>query len=208
MDLHVTKKNMSFNLEDYGIRVVDFIVQSIPLQSTYGNVEGRNGTIDYGATYGQRTIKVPFHMESTDLLDFPLLRDQLFGLIAGADSFYINERRKASYQPYKFETPGQEHVIPDDFKNVNVDGKRYLVRLKNVIELEQMIKHGSGELEFATTVLPFAESAGTTEDIDKNGIDPASGFWTGDMGIIPEMETVSYSPAMWSDVGFKKWSDI
>src|SRR5699024_413517 len=68
-------------------------------------------------------------------------------------------------------------------ENKYIGGKRYKVRIANVIELDQSLTFGEGELEFETTELPFAESIGTSSDIDSPELIPLipelwqQGFW-------------------------------
>ena len=56
------------------------------------------------------------------------------------------------------------------------------MRIANVIELDQSLTFGEGELEFETTELPFAESIGTSADIDNPELIP----------LIPELWTQGY----------------
>ena len=161
MDVEITRKNgESFRLSEYDIQAQDFNVSSIELMPTYGSIEGRSGAVDYGADYGSRTISVPFYLRARDMHDYPILRDELFSLVTTKESFYIRELRR----PTEFTT------CDDGYDDGYVGGKRYLVRLSNVIDLDQQRTYGFGEMVFETSELPFAESIGTSADIDKNGI--------------------------------------
>jgi len=209
VDVQITKKNgESFTLEQFDILVKDFIVSSIPLESEYGKVEGSNRNIDYGATYSTRTITVPFVLRARDLMDFPLLRDVLFSLVNDTESYYIREMRRAKKLSYAFVDPPEPPKMDDDSINQFVGGKRYLVRLQNTFDIEQIEKDGEGELVFETTELPFAESIGTTQDIQENGINADDELWGFGMGLIEEMGDVEYVPTRWYHVGSKKWSEI
>ena len=177
MDVRITKKNgETFTFEEYKVIARDFIVSSIPLDPVYGQLEGRHGFIDYGATYRARPIKVPFYMDAYDLGDYPLLRDFLFSMVLDTESFYIQELRRG---------------VSDS--NQLVGGKRYLVRLQNTFEIEQILNVGLGELIFETTELPFAESIGTTQDIQLNGISSESELWGFGMGLIANDEALKYT---------------
>lgn len=194
MDVQINKKNReSFTLEQHGILVKDFIVSSIPLESTYGNVEGSDRKIDYGATYGTRTIRVPFVLRAYDLMDFPLLRDVLFGLILEKDSFYIREMRRPKKLAYAFVDPSEPARMDLETDNRLIGGKRYLVRLQNTFDLDQVETDGEGELVFETTELPFAESIGTTQDIHRNGIHTDSELWGFGMGLIADDDSLIYT---------------
>ena len=163
MDVEITKKNgKTFRLSEYDIQAQDFNVSSIELLPTYGSIEGRSGTVDYGADYGSRTISVPFYLHAYDMHDYPLLRDELFSLVATKESFYIRELRR----------PSEFTTCDDGYDDRYVGGKRYLVRLSNVIDLDQQRTYGFGEMVFETTELPFAESIGTSADIDGANLIP------------------------------------
>lgn len=179
MDVMITKANgHTFSLDSLGVVARDFNVSSIPIEANYGNAEGRHGTIDYGATYGTRTISVPFYFKAEDTLDYPLLRDELFGMISTLQPFYIRELRRDTYQTGD---------------NTLVGGKRYLVRLRNEINLEQTLDYGFGELTFETTGLPFAESIGTTLDIERDGINADTAIWGYGMGLIADNESLRFT---------------
>lgn len=194
MDVQITKKNgESFTLEQFDILVKDFIVSSIPLESEYGKTEGSNRNIDYGGTYGTRTITVPFVLRARDLMDFPLLRDVLFSLVNDTESYYIREMRRAKKLSYAFVDPSEPPKMDDDSINQFVGGKRYLVRLQNTFDIEQIENDGEGELVFETTELSFAESVGTTKDIDDNGITYESELWSYGMGLLYSDEAQKYT---------------
>jgi hypothetical protein len=148
IDILVTlKSGESFRLSDYNIKALDFVVSSPPIQSSYGDVEGKDGTVDYGATLGQRNISVPFQVAAYSSVDYPAIRDTLFGLMVRKESFYIQE--------FRMETTS-------NYTNYYGGNKRYLVRLESVLEPSQRDSLGSGELEFETTESPYAESPWTT----------------------------------------------
>ncbi len=178
MDVRITKQNgESTLLSEISVVTRDFIVSSIELIPSYGSVEGRSGTVDYGASYGTRTITVPFYLEATGSHDYHLIRDRFFGLVNDLESCYIEELRRT-----EFETGTNELV----------GGKRYLVRINNVIDLDQQFKFGFGEIEFVTTELPFAESAETTLFIEENGVNAGDGWWGFGMGLLADAESRKY----------------
>ena len=184
MDVEITKKNGgSFRLSEYDIQAQDFNVSSIELMPTYGSIEGRSGAVDYGADYGSRTISVPFYLRAYDMHDYPLLRDELFSLVTTKESFYIRELRR----------PSEFTTCDDGYDDEYVGGKRYLVRLSNVINLDQQRTYGFGEMVFETTELPFAESIGTTAYIDKHGLLYSQELWSYGMGLSYDEETHKYT---------------
>ena len=193
IDVQIITKDKEISLSDHDIYAKDFIVASIALRPYLDSIEGRSGTVDYGADYDTRTIKVPFYIKAHDLHDFALLRDELFSLVVSRESFYIRELRRAEYQAYNFtEVTGKASNNPRT-DNKFVGGKRYKVRLTNAIELEQMLTVGEGELVFETTELPFAESIGTTAEIDKNGLRYSDELWSYGMGLSYDEETHKYT---------------
>ena len=193
IDVQIITKDKEILLSDHDIYAKDFIVSSIALRPYLDSIEGRSGTVDYGADYDTRTIKAPFYIKAHDLHDFALLRDELFSLVVSRESFYIRELRRAEYQAYNFtEVTGEASNNPRT-DNKFVGGKRYKVRLTNTLELEQMLTIGEGELVFETTELPYAESIGTTADIDKNGLRYSDELWSYGMGLSYDEETHKYT---------------
>lgn len=194
MDVKITKKNGEiFSLEDHDVIVKDFIVSSIPLRTDYEEIEGKNGTEDRGGTYGTRTITVPFTIESYDLADYPLLRDELFGLVVDIESYFIQEMRRPKTLSYEFVDTNEPARMNVDSYNKLADAKRYLVRLQNSFALEQMITNGDGELIFETTELPFAESIFTSVDIEDNGLNYNDDLYAYGMGLSYDDDKAVYS---------------
>lgn len=172
MDVQITQSNgQSIKLSDLNVQVQDFRVGSIEPRPNYLDVEGTNGRIFTGATYGVRTITVPFYFKAQDLLDVAMLRDRLFEVITNTEPFYIRELRRLEYQ---------------NGENLFIGGKRYKVMLSSTFEIEQTFQYGFGELTFETTDLPFAESIGKSSDIQRDGVNVTSGLWGVGMGIISD----------------------
>jgi hypothetical protein len=179
MDVEITKlSGESFRLSERDITVRDFVVGSPTINPVYSQIEGRHGRVDMGATFGSRSISVPFYYKAADILDVALLRDELMGLAVSAEPFYIREMRR---------------IIYGKGDNQFVSGKRYKVRLANPFEIDQQLEYGFGELRFETTDLPFAESIGTTADIDRDGIDADSAIWGAGMGLSSEPDYQRYT---------------
>lgn len=178
MDVMITKMNGdSFKLSDYNIIVRDFVVGSIPVEGIYGTGEGRSGTINYGASYGTRTIEIPLYFKSGDYHGFVLTRDKLFEITTSKEPVYIREMRRVEHQ-----TGGNKFV----------GGKRYLVRIVGEYSIEQMYRIGFGSLTFETVDLPFAESVGTSMGIHRNGANSGDGLWGFGMGLSSEDDTFIY----------------
>lgn len=194
IDIQIKKENgESFTFEQYGIIVKDFIVSSIPLDPVYAKPEGSDRRVDYGATYDARTIKVPFEARAHDLHDYPLIRDFLFEKINDKEPFYIREMRRTKKLAYAFVDTNEAPRMMEGTENRLLGGKRYLVRLQNTFDLDQMELDGEGELIFETTELPFAESIGTTQDIQRNGISANDELWGFGMGLIADDDSLKYT---------------
>lgn len=193
MDVLISKTgNQSTTLERYGVIVQDFLVSSIPVIANYSQVDGVDGTIDNGATYGTREIKVPFTMKAYDLMNFPLTRDEIFNLVVDVKPYYIQEMRRPKKLAYEFVDTTQPARMDPETDNKVVSGKRFLVRISNVIELEQMIEYGEGEIIYETVELPFAESVSTSLNLHFNGISSTADLWGFGMGFESVDEELKY----------------
>src|SRR5690625_3467809 len=187
MDVEITKANgSSYRLSDHDVVIRDFAGSSIERRPSYSEVDGRHGYVEMGATYGSRTIRIPFYIDAHDLSDVALLRDKLFELVTDVESFYIREMRRPKYAPMHVCDDGES----DEYADKYVGGKRYKVRLtSSPFDIEQMFTYGFGELVFETTDLPFAESIGTTADIDSNGLRYSDELWSYGMGLLYDNES-------------------
>lgn len=186
-----TKDGKEFVLGDYDVIVKDFNVSSIQLEPTYAKIEGADGSVDMGATAESRTITLPITMRANDLLDYPLLRDVIFDLMVNKESFYIHEMRRPKQMAYEFVDTNEAPKDNAESDNVVVTGKRYLVRLSNQFEFDQLNVYGDAELTFETTELPYAESIKTSMDIHTNGLRYGDG-WSYGMGLLYDEESHVY----------------
>lgn len=165
MDVEIVKKDGSkFLLSRFGT-VQDFIVGSIPNVVIRDTVDGRPGSVDYGAELGDRTITVPLILKGKDLHDFAHLRDELFKMIGGSEPFYIREKRRIKELQYEFVDFGKAPKWSPQTGNEYVDGKQYLVKVDGEFEFEQEGLRGYTTFKFVTSGLPYAESVFTTVDI-------------------------------------------
>src|SRR5690625_770305 len=195
MDVEITKMDGTKTmLSEIGVEVRDFIVSSTELRPIYSMIEGRSGHVNMGADYGARTITVPFYFKAGDLHGVALSRDDLFGLVTDAEPFYLREMRRLKEHPgYICDDPSDDRIYRvNDYDNLFVGGKRYKVRLASSFDIEQVYRYGFGELVFETTDLPFAESIGTTLDIEGNGISANDELWGFGMGLQSVAETLKY----------------
>lgn len=179
MDVLITRQNGDQRLlSDIGVVARDFAVKSPEMRAEYADIEGRAGSIDAGFTHGRREIVVPFYYKAQDNADYALLRDELFRLAAHGEPFYIREMRR---------------TVRNQGDSLLIGGKRYYVRLAGAIEPEQTQDYGFGELTFETVRLPYAESVGTTADIQASGIADDPALWGYGMGLIAEDGALKYT---------------
>src|SRR5690625_1304176 len=111
--------------------------------------------------------------------------------------------RRVKKLAYAFVDTNEPARMGPDTDNRFIGGKRYLVRLQNVFELQQIETTGEGELIFETTELPFAESIGTTQDIHNNGINANDSLWGFGMGLIADDDSLIYTH---TGTSFKIWN--
>lgn len=181
MDIEITKMNGdSFRLSDYGMHVRDFIVSAPEIESHYEYVDGRNGNIDMGAVFTNRSIVVPFYFKGADYQDVALARDELFSLVVDSEPFYVRELRRIKYHPGHI----FEECDDGSYDNMYAGGKRYKVRMASAFDIEQLFTYGMGEIPFETVGLPYAESIGTTADITGNVLKYSDELWSYGMGLL------------------------
>ena len=165
----VERDGKKAKLSDLGVIVKDFIVSSVDFEEHHEDVEGMVGGVDNGVSIGRRSISVPITFKSHDLLDFPLLRDELFELFYPNGYLYVQEMRRQKTLSYDFVDFGQKPKYEDGTENVLVGGKRYKVRIASPFDFEQFKTYGSTVLEFKTVGLPYSESVYTTKELNDTG---------------------------------------
>ena len=165
MDINIIKKGISRRLSGIGVYAKDFSVSSIEIESSNEKVEGYDGYLETGVSFGSRTISVPFYFRANDMIDFQHKRDELFGVVMSKEPFHIQEIRRPEIMSYPFTDQAGTVVVKADDHEVSV--KRYKVRLKNVFEIEQTLRYGEGELLFTTIDQPFAESVNVMSRVFK-----------------------------------------
>ena len=167
----VERDSKKVKLSDLGVIVKDFIVSSVEFEEHHEDIEGMAGGVDNGVSIGRRSISVPITFKSHDLLDFPLLRDELFELFHPSGFIYVQEMRRPKTLSYDFVDFGQKPKYEDGTENVLVGGKRYKVRIASPFDFEQFKTYGSTVLEFKTVGLPYSESVYTTKELNDTGYD-------------------------------------
>ncbi|WP_200411374.1 phage tail domain-containing protein [Virgibacillus salexigens] len=163
----VYDKNMNRKQFPKGVRPLDIFISSIQKNTNNKTIEGRPGIITYGNTHGTRPIEIKLLLEAQDTRDYRLLRDAVFSFF-DEDEFYISEQY--------------------------VSGKRYKVNVVESYIPERMNFYlATARFFLDITELPYAESIGTTQDIQRNGIDADSELWGFGMGLIADDESLIYT---------------
>lgn len=153
-----------------GVEATDSFVSSISKNRTAKQLNASNKTLNQGSTYGTRQIKLDFYIESADTEDFRLLRNEFHSIISANDTFYIVERYDKGKR-YK----------------VTCDDSYEIERVKNNRRIAEIM------LDCTSIELPFAESIGTTLDIEKNGINANDDLWSFGMGLLADDDSVKYT---------------
>lgn len=193
MDIEITKKDGNvFLLSEYGIIVKDIVIESIEIDDEYQDKDNAHGRLLLSSQYRKRKITVPAFFVVTKLNDVAEYRDILYDLVSDTESMYLREKRRKNVQNYEFIQPTENDYQPLDYYNqpiypnnasnyeVYVSGKRYQVKCTGVISPQQQGNKVTFDIEFETEELPFAESIGTSLDLENN---TNKELWSYDMGI-------------------------
>src|SRR5699024_3207605 len=79
-----------------GLMPLDIFVGSIAKERATETIEGRNGIVDYGTNYVDRSVELSMWINSSDTTDYRLLRNELYALFDTGNAFYIEETRVPS----------------------------------------------------------------------------------------------------------------
>ena len=151
-----------------GVTPLEVDVSSIEKQRVIAELEGRNGKINEGFVFRDRDILIRLLLRAEDKSDFPLLRDEVYEFFHLGDRVYVSD-------------PHQE-------------GKLYSVTIDTKYMPEKLNTHTAiMDIECTTTELPFAESIGTTADLDKHGLRYSDELWSYGMGLSYDEETHKYT---------------
>lgn len=126
-----------YNLADIGVDVRSFIVSAPEIRHEKEEIDGRDGLIDLGSLYGERSIQAVCRMKARDVYDYPLLRNEVFRIFDSREAFFIS----CDAEP----------------------GKRWLVRYASPYSMEQTYLWGDFTIPFVSAS-PYAESTTTTLD--------------------------------------------
>lgn len=161
-------KDMNLIKYPDGVKPLDIEISAIEKERNTESLEGVPGNIDFGADYKERDIKLNLLMIAHDTQDYRLLRDKVYAIFDDVE--YVSE----DYEP------GKRY-------KVRVDAKYAPERIKN------NQRYAKVEIECAMPGIPFAESIGTTQDIEKHGIDADSKLWAFGMGLKADDDTLKYT---------------
>lgn len=115
-----------------------------------------------------KTIEAHLFMQGFDYLDYQLLRDYLYGIFGFGKPFYVVDKK----QP----------------------GKRHKVVLESSFMPERLSRTaGTAVIPFITAESSYAESIGTTQDIERNGINAEDELWGFGMGLIDDPDSFIYT---------------
>src|SRR5699024_3679947 len=74
-----------------GLMPLDIFVGSIAKERQTEAIPGRNGVVDYGTNYTERSVDLSMWIISSDTIDYRLLRNELYALFDTGNLFYISE---------------------------------------------------------------------------------------------------------------------
>ena len=161
-------ENMNEKKLPNGVTPLDIEISSIDKERATSNIEGSNGKVDYGYTFNEREITLRMMLRHRDAGDYFLLKDEIYNLFQLNDKIFITELHQR--------------------------GKRYLVTIDDRYEPDNITRTSAiVELSCTTVKLPFAESIGTTQDIERDGISANEELWGFGMGLIADNESLKYT---------------
>ncbi|RAI79664.1 phage tail family protein [Macrococcoides goetzii] len=177
----ISRGNTVIALEREGFIIDDIIVSTPEQENNFESSNGLMGRYLMNSSHTFTSIEVKLSYEGDYDLDFPLLRDKLYGLVSDTKPFYI--RGKWAKAPNILpelpgETTGDMKFEAPEFES----GKRFYVIRTGSSSIEKVALNGEGSITFETAALPYAESVWTTMDINNNGIN-YDGKWSYGMGL-------------------------
>lgn len=156
-------ENMNLIPFPEGVLPIKISKSSIGKNVIKSSVEGRNGSINYGFTYSDYDMNGEFFLRARDLEDATLLRDELYALLDMGEFIYVVEDNQ----------PGKRNKVQVVAKHTPTEVEDTGIFYESIIGM-------------MTYDLPFAESIGTTQDIQNNGITSENGLWSFGMGLIDD----------------------
>lgn len=127
-----------------GVKPLDIFVGSIAKERQTEAIPGRNGIVDYGTNYTERSVELSLWIISSDSIDYRLLRNELYALFDEGNAFYIGESN-----------------VPSRVLKVAVDDSYIPERITQ--------RHASVEISCRTLDSVFWESRYTTLELHDSG---------------------------------------
>lgn len=153
-----------------GVKPLDIFISSIDKERIEERLEGSNKTINYGSTYNKRDVELRLLLKAKDTQDYRLLRNAVYAMFQKGDELYVSEEYERGK---RYLITVDERFIPERFDN----NQRF----------------ANATINCNKTELPFAESIGTTQDIQRDGINFDSGLWGFGMGLLVDEESHKYT---------------
>lgn len=146
----------------------ELIVPSTPFENKWQGGSDGIPPIFMGAEIQQRPLTLKVSMFGHDVPDYYLLQNRIFEVFGYNQPFYIVRRYES--------------------------GKRYRAIVDANFDIGRIDPmYGTAEISFITEKLPFAESIGTTQDIQSFGIGATDGIWGYGMGILDDFSSRKYT---------------
>jgi len=154
-------------IETDGLLTTFINIPSTNFSNNWGGGSDGIPPIYLGSEVEQKNIDVTIEILAYDYLDYPLLRDYLYGIFKFGRPFYIVDNRQ----------PGKRHkvILESDF-----------------IPTKHNPTNGTATMPLTTVDIHYAESIKTTADIDKNGLRYGDG-WSYGMGLLYDDESHKYT---------------
>ncbi|MFU8688485.1 phage tail domain-containing protein [Rossellomorea sp. FS2] len=138
MNLIIERLNgTQYSFADYGIKTLDFVIDSPEPRISTEEGEGLDGYIDLGATFGPRTMAGEFVLNAGTTDEFATARNAVFRLLMSRERFYLMDEREPN--------------------------RRWLVRVSSRFSLEQIRHYGMFAVDFVSQS-SYAESVSETTD--------------------------------------------
>ncbi|WP_419955943.1 phage tail family protein [Neobacillus niacini] len=136
MNLTVIRKDGTvYDLNNLGIKTLDFIVSSPEYRNHYEEVEGADGVLDLGTTIGARNLSGKFVFSADDIMNYTKMRNEVFRIFLSKESFYLIDDREPN--------------------------RRWEVKCNTTFKPDQILHHGLFELDFICAK-GLAESVNTS----------------------------------------------
>lgn len=170
MDLLVEKGNNKTYLSQLGFLVTSFEEGAPAIARNSTNIQGRNGSVDFGGWHESKKVKLEGFYRAEDQYEEETLKERLFALLSDPEGIYITEMRGEIGQG--FERPGETEGEVYEHMMTRPGHKRFYVYASS-IENEFQGNVGGTVLykmsvEFTTLKLPYGESVPRDLDVKHN----------------------------------------